>query len=115
MTDPLTQKWQKVVALFTDKFSPGDPMDLDGILFIIGLNELQMPHQKLRKDAKVDVFHIGICSVLQPYGYYTFEGRDVDGWPHFRMVEKLPHLKPGHQARLMKEAVIAYCEKVGWM
>ena len=73
------------MALFTERFSPGDPMDLDGILFAIGLQELQMPHQRLRKDHKVDVFHIGICRLLEPYGYYKFVGRDEEGWPHFAL------------------------------
>ncbi|HBJ71229.1 MAG TPA: hypothetical protein DDY62_02475 [Cryomorphaceae bacterium] len=115
MSDPLKDKWERVVELFTARFSPGDPMDLDGILFTIGLQELQMPHQALRKDHKVDVFHIGICRLLEPYGYYKFVGRDEDGWPHFEVLEALPSLPGGHQARLMREAVVHYCEGQGWI
>ena len=81
MSDPLKDKWERVVELFTARFSPGDPMDLDGILFAIGLQELQMPHQHLRKDHKVDVFHIGICRLLKPYGYYKFIGREGEVAP----------------------------------
>jgi hypothetical protein len=115
VNDPLKEAWEKVVNVFTAKFSPGDPMDVEGVLFVIGLNELQMPHQRLRKDAKVDVFHIGICRVLEPYGYYSYVGRDEDGWPHFDVVDELPNLKPGHQSRLMKEAIINYCQEQGWI
>jgi hypothetical protein len=115
MSEPLKEQWEQVVDKFTTRFSPGDTMDLDGILFAIGLQELQMPHQTLKKDHKVDVFHIGICRLLEPYGYYKFVGRDEEGWPHFEALEPLPNLPGGHQTRLMKEAVVHYCEAQGWI
>jgi hypothetical protein len=43
------------------------------------------------------------------------EGRDADGWPHYALVEALPHLKAGQQSLLMKEALVGYFEENGWI
>ncbi len=52
--------------------------------------------------------HIGICTLLMPYGYYKFIGKDDEGWPHFENVQKLPALRPLEQEKLMKQAIIDY-------
>ena len=59
----------------------------------------------------MDVLHIAICSLLSPFGYYSYEGHDADGWPHYTLNEKLPPLKPGEQTVLMKEALVLYFEE----
>lgn len=87
--------------------------DLQSILFLIGVQELGMGYRKFKKDDKVNVMHIAICTVLEPYGYYEFVGRDKDGWPHFRQKEELPFLKPAEQNNLMIKAVIEYFKKEG--
>jgi len=63
---------------------------------------------KFSKNAKLDVLHIAICTLLAPYGYYEYEGLDKDGWPHWKVVENLPPLKSGQQLYLIKQAVIDY-------
>lgn len=34
--------------------------------------------------------HIAICRLLEPYGYYEFDFRDADGWPHYKVLKELP-------------------------
>jgi hypothetical protein len=46
-----------------------------------------------------------------PYGYYELTGLDEEGWPHYRLKEKLPALKAGEQSVLIKEAIIRYFEE----
>ena len=55
--------------------------------------------------------HIAICTLLEPYGYYSFEGRDEEGWPHFRKVEDLPALAAADQETLIKRAIIQYFQE----
>lgn len=111
--DVLRDKWNRLVRQLSDTFSQGEDIDLDGILFLIGVQELGKGYQKFKKDEKVNLIHIAICRVLEPYGYYAFEGVDADGWPHYKLVQNLPYLKPGEQSWLMKEAVIQYFEESG--
>ena len=52
--------------------------------------------------------HIAICTLLEPYGYYEFEGRDKDQWPHFKLNQLIPALGHQEEQHLMKEAMIDY-------
>jgi hypothetical protein len=86
---------------------------MQGILFLIGVQELGMGFQKFKKDDKLAVMHIAICTLLERYGYYEFEGRDDDNWPHFKLNEKLPPLKPAQQHLLMRDAIVEYFKEQG--
>jgi hypothetical protein len=113
--EKLRQQWNELVTMFSNKFADGDQIDLDGILFLIGIQEVGKGHKYYKKDEKLDVMHVAICTLLQPYGYYEFTGLDADGWPHFIEKEKLPNLKAGEQTVLMKEAVVYYAIERGWI
>jgi hypothetical protein len=107
----LEESWKKLVEKLNKRFE--SDLDLQGILFLIGLQELGLGFKKYKKDEKVNIMHIAICSLLEPYGYYEFEGKDQEGWPHFKAKETLPFLKPGEQVELMKRAILDYFEKEG--
>jgi hypothetical protein len=98
--------WNTIVTKLSDQF--GNEIDMQGILFLIGVQELGKGFVKFSKDQKLEVMHIAICTLLTPYGYYEFEGLDADGWPHWKSTSKLPHLKPAQQGLLMKQAIIDY-------
>jgi len=102
-------KWNDLVRQLESRF--GGELDLDGILFLIGIQELGHGYRKFNKDQKVDVMHIAICTILSPYGYYEFKGIDKDLWPHWEVTEKLPHLKGDQQEILIKKAVIEYFDE----
>ncbi|MDA9035550.1 hypothetical protein N9H73_00750 [Flavobacteriaceae bacterium] len=104
----LKDRWEKLVEVLTDKFSDGEPLDVEGMLYLIGLQELGQIHRKFKKDDNIDLIHIGICTALEPFGYYRFDFFDEQGWPHFELTEELPPLKAGEQSVLMKEAIVEY-------
>lgn len=107
----LKNKWDYVVKSFSEKFAEGDDLDLDAILFLIGVQETGLWHQNHSKDDKVNIIHVGICTVLEPLGYYEFDYVDQDKWPHFKVKELLPPLKAGEQSLMVKEAIVMYLEK----
>lgn len=111
MTEP--DKWKRVSQFFKDNFSDGEEVDLDGMLFLIGVQELGIGNKRFKKDDKVNLMHIAICRLLEPYGYYRFEGKDADGWPQFELISELPNLKSNEQSLLMKKAIILYFEEQG--
>lgn len=104
----LQQQWDEIVAELSAKFSDGDPMNLDSIIYLIGVQELGKGPKNFSKDDKINLMHIAICRLLEPYGYYEFDFKDADGWPHYKVLKELPALKPGEQTVLMKEAIIWY-------
>lgn len=103
------KRWRDLVNGLSKRFDAGT-LDLNAILFLIGVQELGQHARDFKKDEKVALMHIAICVVLMPYGYYKELGRDADGWPHFERVKDLPALGPEEQERLMKEAVLGYFE-----
>ena len=106
--EQLKERWESVVKILSDKFADGDPLDLDAIIYLIGVQELGKFGSEFKKDEKVNLMHIAICRLLEPYGYYEFEYFDNDGWPHYIIKEALPPLKAGEQTILMKDAIVNY-------
>ena len=102
----LEQNWQKVIKHL--KADLGETPDLQSITFLIGVQELGKGYAKFKKDDKVALMHIAICRLLEPFGYYQFEGLDPDGWPHYSSVKQLPHLEENEQQELMKRAIVTY-------
>ena len=106
--EQLKQRWNKVVAHLSNQFADGELLDLDAIIYLIGVQEYGKFKQEFKKDEKLNLMHIAICRLLQPYGYYDFEFVDKEGWPHYKVKEELPPLKAGEQSILMKDAIVTY-------
>tara|TARA_B110000902_G_scaffold142093_1_gene164038 strand:+ start:20363 stop:20755 length:393 start_codon:yes stop_codon:yes gene_type:complete len=110
----LKEKWDSLILKLTNQFAEGDELNMDGIIYLVGVQELGQGHREFNKDEKVNLMHIAICKLLEPYGYYEFDFFDDDGWPHYKTLTELPNLKPGEQTVLMKEAVINYFEELSY-
>jgi hypothetical protein len=105
--------WELLQIKLKERF--GSEMDYDAILFLIGLQELGKPFKRYKKDEKLEVMHIAICTLLEPYGFYEYEGRDEDGWPHWNLKENLPHLEAKQQNKLIIDSIIEYFKKEGFV
>ena len=113
--EQLKRHWELVVSKLSTQFADGETLDLDAIIYLIGVQELGQLHRRFKKDDKVNLMHIAICKLLEPYGYYEFDYVDEEGWPHYTVKEELPHLKAGEQSVLMKEAIVNYFLKTEYI
>jgi hypothetical protein len=86
----------------------GEGIESEGVMVLIGIQELGQGYREFSKDEKINLIHIATCTILEPYGYYEYTANDDDGWPHFEVKEKLPPLDSRQQEHLLKEAIIAY-------
>lgn len=102
----LKEEWNELTTRMADQF--GTEPDLQGIIFLIGVQELGQGRRKFTKDEKQDLMHIATCRLLSSFGYYELVGADEQGWPHWKMVNKLPVLSLKEQDLLLKKAVIDY-------
>lgn len=107
----LKENWEAVVTKLSTKFGEGETLQIDAIIYLIGVQELGKGSQSFEKDEKINLMHIAICRLLEPFGYYKFDFFDEEGWPHYKIVEELPILKPGEQTVLIKEAIVLYFEE----
>jgi hypothetical protein len=106
----LERSWNSLLAGLEEQIGR-KPKDLNAVLFIIGLQELGQGTKRLSKEEKQDLMHIAICKVLSLAGYYELEGLDKDGWPHWKLIKKLPHFDLLEQEKLLKMHVLEYFEK----
>jgi hypothetical protein len=106
MDHDIELRFQKLKSHLEQTFGGG--MDVQSMLFLIGVNELGLGPKTFSKSEKTDLLHVAICTILEPYGYYHFEGRDKEHWPHFTLKKELPTLNHQQQQHLMKEAMIEY-------
>lgn len=106
----LERQWFRLLAEL-ERLLEKKPKDLNGVLFIIGMQELGKGAKRFSKEEKQDLMHIAICKVLSLSGYYELEGLDAEGWPHWKLIKKLPHFDLLEQEKLLKMHVLEYFEK----
>lgn len=102
----IEMRFQKLRKYFEKKY--GEGMDLKALLYMIGVNELGFGYKKYSKNEKQDIFHIAICTILEPYGYYEFTGKDNEEWPHFKLLKEIPAINDKEQQYLLKSAMLDY-------
>lgn len=106
----LDKRWHKLLLGIEDLIGK-KPNDLNGVLFLIGVQELGQGHKTFTKEQKQDLMHIAICKVLSLAGFYELDYIDQDGWPHWKLMKKLPHLDMLEQEKLLKIQVLDYFEQ----
>ena len=107
------ENWESLIDFISKRFGSGEELDVQAVLFLIGVNELGQGYRDFTKDEKTNLLHIAICRLLSRYGYYEFAGRDKEGWPHWKTNRDLPKLKLEEQTFLMKESAILYFKESG--
>ena len=91
------------------------PSDLNAVLYLIGIQELGLGAKNFSKEQKQDLMHIAICKVLSLAGFYELEGHDDDGWPHWKLLKKLPRFDLIEQEKLLKIQILEYFNKeINW-
>jgi len=91
----------------------GKPIEsLEGILLLIGVQELGKGIHEFTKEEKQDLIHIAMCKVLEPKGHYQFLRRDFEGWPHYELIQPLPRLSNKDEEAYIKESIIAYFDTI---
>lgn len=106
----LERQWQRLLNRVEELLGK-KPKDLNGVLFLIGVQELGQGFQHFSKEEKQDLMHIAICKVLSLSGFYALEGTDQQGWPHWKLVKKLPHFDLLEQEKLLKMHIIDYFDQ----
>jgi hypothetical protein len=107
--DDLQTRWWKLESKILERF--GKKPDMEAILFLIGMQETGFVREKITKEQKQDLMHVAICTLLSPSGYYFLEGKDEEGWPHFKQLKEIPVLNVVEQENFLKDHVLLYFEQ----
>ncbi len=109
MSDDLQARWYKLEEKMLERF--GKKPDVESVLFLIGIQEFGDIRERFTKEQKQDLMHIAVCSLLSQSGYYELEGRDQDGWPHFRQLKPMPDLNTYEQENFLKDHILLYFQQ----
>jgi hypothetical protein len=107
--DDLQVRWLKLRIKLKETY--GVKPEMDGILFLIGVQELGTAKQSYTKEQKQDLMHIAVCTILAASGYYILEGYDEEGWPHFKQLKPLPVFNVYEQENFLKDHVLLYFDQ----
>ena len=86
-------------------------LNINNILFLIGVQELGKGPLNFSKEQKQDLIHIAVCKILSGDGFYEFEKVDEQGWPHYRLAKTIPYNDVLGQENFLKKYIIQYFEK----
>ncbi|CAN5635621.1 hypothetical protein BH11BAC2_BH11BAC2_04550 [soil metagenome] len=109
--EELKVEWSELLEQLNTQFDAD--MDLQGVLFLIGVQELGQGVRKFEKAEKQDLMHIATCRLLSTYAIYELEGIDEEGWPHWKLNQKVPRMNLGEQDYLLKQSAIDYFREQG--
>lgn len=102
-------EWLRVRHVVKDALGKESLPDMKAILYLIGIQELgRWSNEGFSKEEKQDLMHIAVCTLLEQDGYYIFEGRDQDGWPHWKKGAPFSTKGVKEQESLLKQKVIQY-------
>jgi hypothetical protein len=107
--DDIQIRWLKLRIRLKEQY--GIKPEMDGILFLIGVQELGTGKQEYTKEQKQDLMHIAVCALLAQSGYYSIEGYDDEGWPHFKQLKPLPEFNMFEQENFLKDHVLLYFDQ----
>lgn len=110
--DDLQTRWWNLETKLVERF--GKKPDMEAVLFLIGMQETGFMQQKITKEQKQDLMHVAVCTLLSQSGYYHLEGKDEDGWPHFRQLKEVPAMDVIAQENFLKDHVLLYFDQNGF-
>lgn len=105
-------EWLQVRHRVKDLLKKDALPNLNAILFLIGVQELGRWKREFTKEEKQDLMHIAVCRLLSYEGFYEFEGRDADGWPHWKSLKPFKLKGVKEQEQLLKIKVIQYFKEL---
>jgi hypothetical protein len=104
--EDLQVRWLKLRIKLKERFNIKP--DMNGVLLLIGVQELGQGPQEFSKEQKQDLMHIAICTILSASGFYRFDGHDEEGWPHFSLAKPLPAFDLMEQENFLKDHILLY-------
>jgi len=105
-------EWLKIRHIVKNSMKKDSLADVQTVLFLIGVQELgRIPKHNFTKEEKQDLMHVAVCTLLEGDGYFEFEGRDQDGWPHWKSLKAFDIKGVDQQETLLIEKIIEYFNK----
>lgn len=90
----------------------GHEVDLNGILFLIGVQELGFSYRNFSREEKLDLIGLGTCKLFSLRGLCTEDGKDDENWPRWKMSDELAGLSDQEKSDLLQELALEYFDDI---
>jgi len=90
----------------------GIDVDLNGVLFLVGIRERGLIFQQFSKEEKLNLINLGSCTLYLEMGLIELDGEDKDGWPLFHQKALAPVIAEELKIKTLQDCAIRYFKKV---
>lgn len=90
----------------------GMQVDLNGVLFLVGIRERGLTFQQFTKEEKLNLINLGSCTLYKEMGLTEITGYDADGWPQFRQKALSPEIPEERKQKTLQDCALRYFRKV---
>jgi hypothetical protein len=90
----------------------GIDVDLNGVLFLIGIRERGLTIQLFTKEEKLNLINLGSCTLYKEMGLIEQSGEDKEGWPVFRQKALAPVIAEELKLKTLQDCAIRYFKRV---
>jgi hypothetical protein len=90
----------------------GIQVDLNGVLFLVGIRERGLTFQQFTKEEKLNLINLGSCTLYKEMGLTEITGYDDDGWPKFRQKALSPQIPEETKQKTLQDCALRYFRKV---
>ena len=104
------ENWKDLCEHLTEMFDID--VDLNGVLFLVGVRERGLTFQKFSKEEKLNLINLGSCTLYNEMGLIELSGIDKDGWPVFRQKALAPAIAEELKLKTLQDCAIRYFKKV---
>jgi hypothetical protein len=87
-------------------------IDLNGVLFLVGIRERGLTLQPFTKDEKMSLINLGSCTLYQEMGLVEKTGTDEEGWPVFRQKALAPSIPEDRKNKVLQDCALRYFGKI---
>jgi len=104
------ENWNDLCKTLNELF--GIEVDINGVLFLVGIRERGLSFQQFTKEEKINLINLGSCVLYQEMGLVTRSGTDPDGWPLFHQNALAPVITEERKLKTLQDCAIRYFQKV---
>jgi len=90
----------------------GIEIDLNGVLFLVGIRERGLSFQHFSKEEKMSLIRLGSCTLYQEMGLTKKTGTDKDGWPLFTQKTLAPVILEERKHKVLQDCAVRYFKKI---
>ena len=102
--------WTELCDHLGTKF--GIDIDLNGMLFLVGIRERGLTFQPFSKEEKLSLINLGSCTLYQEMGLLEKTGIDPEGWPVFKQKALAPAIPEERKHKILQDCALRYFKKI---